>query len=245
MRRWKINSTQLTQCTASQEYQTEISEVLSLANIGGIEARLKNSRKYAGRFRGLIADLCEKFEIPDPEQVDPVTRLVSGFLMWEASSLRADEALRKINDTFVDHNELRACLPGELVEMIGRRYPIAQERCERLIASLNSIYQRQDQLTLDHLNACNENNVKAYLRSLDGMTPYVFGQIALLNFNIPVLPVDRQLREALAEDEIIDQRLNETDLQLWYSEKISPDGCQTVIDAHFLLQGWVEDRRTA
>lgn len=240
MRGFKSNSTHRVEGISSG-----IREILSSANIGGIEARVKNSRKYARRLRGLIADLCEKFEIPEPEQVDPVTRLVSAFLMWEATSLHADEALRKINDTFVDHNELRACLPGELVELIGRRYPIAQERCQRLIASLNCIYQRQDQLALDHLTACNEDNVKAYLRSLDGMTPYVFGQIALLNFNIPILPIDRQLRDALAEDEIIDPKLNETDLQRWYSQQISPDGCRPVIEAHFLLQGWVEGRRTA
>lgn len=199
---------------------------------------MKNSKLHAKRLKSLLEELRDQFEIPEPEHVDSVTQIVIGFLMWEATSLQADETFAAIRDEFVDLNEVRACLPTELASFIGRSYPRAFERCDRLSAVLNDVFRREDALDLSRLSGRHPSEIESYLASLKGMTPYVSGQVMLLCFNMPRLPVDQQLRTALIEDEAVDPNADLLEVQAWCSRNIEN---ATMIDAHLLLQGWVEE----
>jgi len=268
---------------------------------------LKNSRFYAGRFKFFLGDLRQQFEVPEPERIDPVTQLVIGFLMWEASSLLADEALRTLHREFVDFNELRIALPVEVAELLGPHYPRALERADRLHAALNDLYAREQTLRADWWPAppqCdhpgpnegeraedpaaaredppkadekNENtdtiqncedgdrrdrdetrdgaernrdkdndrgektigvDAESYFTSLDGMTPYVAAQVLLFCFNQPHLPVDDQLRRALASHDLIDGEADLLETQAWCTRQI-PE--RAMLEAHLLLQGWLEE----
>ncbi len=203
---------------------------------------MKNSRKHAKQFRELVGQLADQFEIPAPHPVDPMAQLIIGFLMADASASLAGQAFDKIRAQYIDYNELRATLPAELVALLGKRYPQAQIRAERLLATLNSLFQKENRIALpDNLLEREPAQIKSYFLTLRGMTIYVYGQIMLLAFEKPILPVDEKLRTLLVKHDIIDPAADLEEIQRWASAQLrhvkpSPRA------VHLILQGWVEEQ---
>ncbi|MFG0328369.1 MAG: hypothetical protein ACF8PN_00585 [Phycisphaerales bacterium] len=202
---------------------------------------MRNSKDYAPRLTSLLAQLRDEFDIPEPAELDPVAQLVSGFLMWESSSHKADTAFERLQSSVVDFNELRVCLPEEIVEIIGERYPRSRDRATRLRASLRDLYDREHRVSLERVLELSHRDARAYLESLDGMAPYVAAQVLLFSKGAHAIPVDDQLVRQLRNEEIIDPDASLEEVQTWLERQIKAVEAR---DAHLLLQGWVEESRT-
>lgn len=199
---------------------------------------MKNSGAYAERFADLINRLRAEFDVPTPEALDPMEQLISGFLMWEATSDRAERAFKRIHESVVDYNELRVCCGSEIVRMIGERYPRSRDRCERLHASLRDIFDREHAMSLERVMAMPNREARAWLSDLVGMVPYVSAQIILLSKGGHAAPVDEQLRRRLIQEEVIDADADVLEAQAWIERQVK---ASEAIEVHLLLQGWVED----
>ena len=64
----------------------------------------------------------------------------------------------------VDYNDLRVSHPHEIVEVIGRGYPKAQDRASRLRQVLNAVYQDQRAVSLQAFLSKPKKQVKALSR---------------------------------------------------------------------------------
>lgn len=199
---------------------------------------MKKSREYAERFAKLVGRLRADFEIPAPEELDPVQRLVSAFLMWEASSYRADDAYQKILEEVVDFNELRSFLVPELVDLLGPRYPLAEERARRLRSALHAIYHQENDVTLESLKEMGKRDARAYLEGLEGMVPYVAAQVVLFALGGHAMPVDEQLRRRLIAEDTIDPDAELVEVQSWLERQVKSN---EIRDVSMLLQGWSEE----
>jgi hypothetical protein len=126
-------------------------------------------------------------------------------MLWECGHARAERALSLIADAIGDMNELRVCLPSDLVGMIGSRYPRAEERSRRLRASLGAVYEREHAMSLSCLEQMTKRDARALLDGLEGMVPFVASRVMLLELGGHSLPMDARLcglaREMLALDE--------------------------------------------
>ncbi|MCZ6837352.1 MAG: hypothetical protein O7G85_16370 [Planctomycetota bacterium] len=175
-----------------------------------------------------------------PDADDPVAVLLMSFLLWETTTEKALGAYQKIVDQIVDFNDLRVCMPLEVMEMIGVRYPKAQERCERIRASLRDIFLREHTVNLDSLKSMGKREIKKYIDLLNGMTPYVSNRVQLLSYEVHGIPVDEQLFLALVSEGVADSGQSVTDLSNWLARQIkSEDGLKT----HIAFQQWVESDR--
>ncbi len=144
--------------------------------------------------------------------LDPIATLVSSFLLWESSTAAAEQALVRVKAECVDFNELRVCLPEEIVAMLGSRYPFAEERANRMRRSLNDIYRREHKVSLDHVAGLGKREQRAYVENLDGMVPFVAGRLLLLHFGQAGVPIDDQLAELFREQKLIAKETTTTDL---------------------------------
>ena len=134
---------------------------------------------------------------PEPFVCPIVARLVESFLIWEASVTRARRSLEIIANEIVDLNELRVCLPTEMIGIVGVRYPRSRERCERIRIGLNTIFDRENCLELCNLAELSKRDSRAYFDSLPGMVPYVSARIVLLEFGGHAFPVDSRVQSHL------------------------------------------------
>lgn len=141
---------------------------------------------------------------PDDPMTDPICdELIWSFLVWEAGEKRAAALASKLCETFVDLNEFRVCLTGELASFFGPTYPKAAERADRMRSSLNDIFQREHEVSLKSLSSMNKRDAKAYLESLEGIPSYVVSRTLLLGLGGHAFPLDNRLLKLLASEQAI------------------------------------------
>lgn len=136
-------------------------------------------------------------------QDELIHELVFSMLLWESSLTHAIRAMEAIRAELADYNELRVCFPEELSTIIGTRYPQSLDRCERLIASLNAIFQRQQELSLTTLHDMPKRDARQYLATLDGMPAFVAARVTLISLGGHAFPLDGLLMKYLTQENIL------------------------------------------
>ncbi len=152
------------------------------------------------KFSALVKRHAQPEHTADPNAVDPVALLISSFLMYDAPSHMAEAAMQKIRSATVDFNEFRVSLVEEMVQMIGVRYPRAEERCKALRRVLYDIFRHHHKVSLSHLEGHPKQHIRAYLDNLDGMIAYVSNRVCLLRYGVHAIPVDQTTHELLIEE---------------------------------------------
>ncbi len=173
---------------------------------------------------------------------DPVAELVYSFLLWEAPASRARAAYKRITDAVVSHNDLRVTLISDLVELLGKTYPLAVQRAERLHIALEALYAREYKVTLDGALALGKRDGRKYLETIDHMPPFVAGRVALIALGAHAAPVDERLLTRLIEASVFPEgtTADEASASLERAVKAA-DGLGT----HQRLIAWLEEAAPA
>ena len=148
-----------------------------------------------------------------PEKLEPLPRLVRAFLEFDCDSSRLLAAETRIMSSVVDFNELRVTPAIELAASLGVRYPFAEARCAMLHRTLQSIFDREHQMSLDGLHGMKKADTRKYLQTLAGMNPYVEAVVALECFDVPAAPVDTKLQLWLINKECFSADTNIPEMQ--------------------------------
>lgn len=161
------------------------------------------------------------------------------FMLWDATQSKAEAALRKLEQALVDSNEMRVCLPDELVAIIGERYPRAAERALRLRSALSGIYAREHAITLETISTLGKRQAMDYLTSLEGVPEFVAARVVLLSIGAHAAPVDSRLLHRLVEAKIVDKSCSicEAGDRL---EQLVPHG--EMPEVYTRLQAWSDDQ---
>jgi hypothetical protein len=197
---------------------------------------MKNPANAAKKLSALLRKLgsgSPPRELPSTE--DPIGTIVVSMLLWDSTTERAVAGFQKLMNEAVDYNDLRVCMPHETIEILGVRYPRVQERCQRLRAVLRGIYLREHAVSLDSLKGQGKREVKKYIESLDGITPYASSRVLLLSFDTHAVPVDEQLKDLLVDGEVCEPDVEISDLSAWLAAQIKAEDAAA---AHYGLQAW-------
>lgn len=176
-----------------------------------------------------LARLIKASPAKKPEPRDPVGQLVRAFLEYDCDEARAEVAEKKILGAMVDFNELRVTPAIELSALLGVRYPFAESRCSAIHRTMQSIFDREHQMRLDRLKEMKKPEIRPYLQSLGGITPYVEAVLAVTCFGVAAAPVDTKLllwlisKDALPEgtdirmaQQLIEKHLKATECEDFY-----------------------------
>lgn len=179
---------------------------------------------------------------PEPlEPRTPMEEFVMSFLMWEATRAKAELALKRVLSGIVDINELRVCRPADIVMMLGKQYPLVEERAQRLKAALHEIFLREYAVSLDSAIAMNKRDGRKYIESLEGITPYVAARVTLVCLGGHAVPLDRKLLAQLIEAGVLEEDLDESKAQGILERHIMANES---LECHALLQAWSDDAAT-
>jgi endonuclease III len=163
---------------------------------------LKNAGD-AQRLKQLLKQLERQVSVPETPERGPVEALVYAFLVWESSRRQADQAFPRLMKAVVDLNDLRVSDPAEVTEILGSKYPLAEDRAYRLKQALNSIYVREHAVDLSGLRSRPKREARLYLEELDGMVPFVAASVCLFCLGSHAMPVDEQLHHRLQRDGVV------------------------------------------
>ena len=176
-----------------------------------------------------LTSLLKKLGSPDPVPSagegetgydDPIAVIVFSFLLWEATTSQAQDAMRKVVDSIVDFNELRVSLPTEVISVIGSRYPNSMERTQRLKSVLHSIYLAHHAVSLDALQSGGKREIRAFVEGLDGIPPYVSSRVLHRCFEVHTIPVDDRLVDLFIEHGVLSEIACPDEVSKWLSRQV-------------------------
>ena len=198
---------------------------------------MKNAPAYGRKFLTLMRRIDTAHSDAPPNKHDPVTQLVFGFLQWNAPRRGAEAAMDRIMHETVDYNDLRVSHNNEIAKLLGANYPLALERAARMREALQEVFNREYVMSLDVLKDRSKREVRAYMGSLPGITPYVAAHVTLVAFEGHAVPVDDRLAIALRHEQVIDAEATIHQITSFLERQIRATGA---IAAHAALQAWVD-----
>lgn len=172
----------------------------------------------------------------EPDHADrAVQELLFSFFLWESSHVKAEQAMRHVAEAVVDYNELRICMLDDLIELLPSRYPRAEERSLRLLATLNDLFRREHGVSLVRVAALPKREAKSYLLSLDGIPHFVASRVALLCSGAHAFPLDERLCSVLVGESILPANTS-VDSAISWAERVIRAGdalqAYTLLEAH-------------
>ncbi|MHC4441431.1 MAG: hypothetical protein ACYTF1_06695 [Planctomycetota bacterium] len=183
---------------------------------------MKHGSEYAKRVRRLYYQLIRKFGRPaEGEPTDPIEQLVLSILSLCTSTSKAKVVYRKLLREMVDLNELRVTPTTELVHIFGSGFPLARQKAQCVIDSLNAIRRRQDALDLSFLKQRGRREARDYLESLEGVDRSVAARVLLYSLGGHAIPVDNLTLYILRKEEIVDTNADAAEVQGFLERHIS------------------------
>lgn len=169
---------------------------------------------------------------------DPVLReFVRSFLAWDASLVKADNALKRIDQAVVDINEFRVCMPDEMCQIVGPNYPRVEERCQRLRSALNDVYKREHRVSLAQLADKSKRAAREYLDGLAGIVPYVSARTVLVALGGHAFPLDSRSHQKLVQADVLDEGMTPEDASAWMERSVRAG---EALAAYGLIQAWCD-----
>lgn len=199
---------------------------------------MKNSPVYAKKLPAFIKRLKAKHAAPAPEACDAITHLVVGMLEWNASRKTAQAGLTKLLSVLVDLNDLRVSHLKEVVDILGERYPLVTERVARLHDVLQAVFDREHAVTLEALAKRSKKDLRDYLGSLPGITPYAAARTILLAFEGHAVPLDDRQLDLLKQEQIIDPEASVEQAATFLEHHIKAG---EAVDLYVHLRQWADD----
>lgn len=187
---------------------------------------MKNASKHAETLKELLKKLTKRHKATEARpQLEPLRALVLGVLREDCDDSRADEAMERFDEEFVDVNELRVATELELADLMGLKYPNVAQRSVRLRDMLMQLFDVEGRLTVDRIAGLTKKEQRQSLRNVPTMTPFVEAHLTLLGFGQSALPVDRSIRNFLSSEEAIDTDADLDETQKFLEGHLKADEC--------------------
>lgn len=164
----------------------------------------KISATEAGKALKRLLSKVKNAENPFPGVTDPTQVLIQSFLVWEWNGARASSAWSRMVEDVTDLNELRVTVVDDYLEYFGGSCPRADERADRLRATLRGIYHTEHSTDLSGPAGGSKKEFREYLDTLEGMTPFVAARTVLLATNAHAVPVDERTLRLLVKSGVLD-----------------------------------------
>lgn len=195
---------------------------------------MKNATQYQKKVKKLLGKIAPA-EPPAKAAEDPVRTMIQVILEADAEAGQARQAVDSLLEEFVDYNELRAARIKDVVERVGRDLPDARDKAVSLLGTMNAVFNRQYNLSLEPMREMTKRDLRRHLLEL-GLSPYASAAMVLLVFGGHAIPVDRSLVECLEIEDCIYPDSELADVQGFLERIIS---AKEAYGAHLALRDFV------
>ncbi len=182
---------------------------------------MKDGTKYAARLKSVFTKLRKGVEAPPSAADDPLRRLSIAIFSENGNENAAARAVDRMFKTLVDWNEVRVSTPGEIVTASGLGSNDGPPRTEQLIRALQSIYARENRVSLDFLQEKARREVRQILESLDGLSHYAAASVILWSLGGHAIPVDDRLHAALRASDLVHPEATLAEVQAFLERNVS------------------------
>lgn len=183
---------------------------------------MKNGTAYAARLKKAFSRhraTVPKPQIPEPD--DSLHRLAVAILGVSCSETTAERAVKRACAIMADWNEMRISSPAELDSAMGGTIPSGLERCRQLITALQSIFDRENRLSLDRLKSLGRREARQYLESLNGVDAFAVASVMLWSLGGHAIPVHDRLLRVFREANLVHPDAGRAEVQAFLERHVS------------------------
>ena len=156
-----------------------------------------------------------------PDHVDPLTfELLCSMMIWEHEVMAGVDAACRLLASVIDLNDLRVTRASEMSLLIGVDYPLSLDRCERLREVLNSIYEREDCVSIAPLSGRPKRAAEEFLACTHGLCPFAQARV-LLAMGVSALPIDGRALTPMIRAGVFSADTNAHSARAWVERRLS------------------------
>ena len=183
---------------------------------------MKQGTLYAGRVKKAYAKISQQMPIPEtPEPTDPLHQLAVATFAVASGEKQAAKAVAALLATMAGWNEVRVSRPSEISKAIGNTIPDRIESCQRLMGMLESVYERENELSLKRLKQLGRREARQYLDSLEGVDEYGVASVALWSLGGHGIPIDDSLLKELKSAALVHPDATRGEVQAFLERHVS------------------------
>lgn len=182
---------------------------------------MKNAGKHADELKALCKKLVK--DRPARPELEPLVAIVRGALSMDADDLLVDEAMEKINNEFVDLNELRVATELEVVDLLGEEHPRIDEKATIIRSTMNGIFDREQTLKFDRIQELKKGEIRQFFRDMETMPPFVEAFVSMHAFDVAAFPIDESTMDYLIDMDILEDEVTAEEAQQFVENHVKAD----------------------
>jgi len=181
---------------------------------------MKDASKYAKKIKKLMSGMTKVRPGETPTGTEAVALLIESVLQADTTKAQAREAFEAIQGEFIDFNELRVSPPKDIVDCVKKDFPHARRKAEIITTTLNNIFERTYDVSIDYMAKMTKRDLRRHLREL-GLDAYSTAGVVMQVFGGHAVPVDETLVEVLKMNGCVHPDSDRDDVQ-GFLERIIP-----------------------
>ncbi len=183
---------------------------------------MKDSKIYADKVVKLFRSLKRgRDKIKPVTYDDPLVAIVQGFIAEAVPLTKIDRASKRVDDYFVDLNDLRVARFDEIVEIMDADDNPGLKVAENLTRVLNTVYDQQHELNLVELKKLGKRPAKQALEEIEGLSHFVQCYCMLTALQGHSIPLTDGMIEYLKQEELVHPKADRHDIEGFLSRQIS------------------------
>jgi endonuclease III len=202
---------------------------------------MKDSKQYSQNLQKLYRSLTRKYRKPKKVTYDTVVdALVYATISENISETAAQSAMSRLNECFVDLNDLRVSRTEEILEMLGEDTPVTRNTALLLSRTLTAIFNKHHTVSLEALKKIGKRSAKQVLEKIDGTTCFVVNYCMLTALGGHAIPLTKNMIEYLKNQQMVHPEADQPQIEGFLARQIS---AKNAYEFYVLLRRQSESRR--
>ncbi len=183
---------------------------------------MKNSRDYGAKLKKTFQKWKRQAsEIKPVVYEDPIEALVVGLVSWLYPEGEARKIYKRIQNHFVDFNDLRVARCEEIIEVMVDHSPRAQEAAQNLTRLLNQVCDRYDMLSLTSLRSLGKRQARKAIEDLQGISRFVTDYCFLTALGGHAIPLTDRMKDYLLQEGLIHPEATEEEVHGFLERQVA------------------------
>ena len=183
---------------------------------------MKNSKEYSKKIQSLFRSLKRKYPKVQEVSYEKIEdALVYSVISEKMNEKKAESAIRRFGEYFVDLNDLRVSRVEEITEMLGENTPLAREIASRITRVLQNIFNDYHKISLEALKKIGKRPARQILEKIDGSSRFVVDYCMLTSLHGHAIPLTEDMIEYLRNNDLVDSNADEQQIAGFLAKQIS------------------------
>ncbi len=183
---------------------------------------MKNSKQYAKAIGKLRRSLKKKHgKVKAVVFEDPVEAIVYAIISENVRSSKARSIRRRINEHFINLNDLRVSRTEEISEVLGSDSAAARRTADRLTEVLNAIFHEFDKVCMEDLKEMGKRQAHKELEKFQAAGQFAVNYCFLTALGGHAIPLTPRMIEYLKADDLVDPAATDEEIASFLERQIS------------------------